>query len=112
MPTITGYRTYLQQVLHLKPNSVNRSLISLKRYFAWVLSTGQAKYDSAKVVKLVGEEVSAPRHLDDQEEQALVVAVTEEGNLRDRAIIVLMRSSRWIGGSSKPNGPRSLSCCF
>lgn len=39
-PTLTDYRTYLQQVLHLKPNSVNRSLISLKRYFAWLLTTG------------------------------------------------------------------------
>jgi site-specific recombinase XerD len=36
-PTLTDHRTYLQQVLHLKPNSVNRSLISLKRYFAWLL---------------------------------------------------------------------------
>lgn len=89
-PTITDYRAYLQHVLHLKPNSVNRSLISLKRYFAWLLTTGQIKYDPAKVVKLVGEEVSAPRHLDDQEEQALVAAVTEGGNLRDRTIILLM----------------------
>jgi integrase/recombinase XerD len=89
-PTLTDYRTYLQQELHLKPNSVNRSLISLKRYFAWLLSTGQIRYDPAKVVKLVGEEVSAPRHLDDQEEQALVAAVIEAGNLRDRAIIVVM----------------------
>src|SRR5437667_12679778 len=30
-PTLIDYRTYLQQVLHLKPNSVNRSLVSLKR---------------------------------------------------------------------------------
>jgi integrase/recombinase XerC len=89
-PTITDYRTCLQHVLHLKPNSVNRSLISLKRYFAWLLSTGQAKYDPAKVVKLVGEEVSSPRHLDDQEEQALVAAVMETGSLRDQAIIILM----------------------
>lgn len=89
-PTITDYRTYLQQVLHLKPNSVNRSLISLKRYFAWLLSIRQRRDDPAKVVKLVGEEVVSPRHLDDQEEQALVAAVTEAGNLRDRAIIVLM----------------------
>jgi integrase/recombinase XerC len=89
-PTLTDYRTYLQQALHLKPNSVNRSLISLKRYFAWLLTTGQVKHDPAKVVKLVGEEVSSPRHLDDQEEQALLSAVTEMGSLRDRAIIVLM----------------------
>src|SRR5215467_4970900 len=36
-----------------------------------------------------GEEASSPRHLDDQEEQALVAAVTETGSRRDRAIIVL-----------------------
>jgi integrase/recombinase XerD len=89
-PTLTNYRTYLQQELHLKPNSVNRSLISLKRYFAWLLSTEQIRHDPAKVVKLEGEEVTSPRHLDDQEEQALVATVTETGSLRDRAIIVLM----------------------
>lgn len=89
-PTLTDYRTYLQQALHLKPNSVNRSLISLKRYFAWLLTSGHIKYDPAKVVKLLGEEVTSPRHLDDQEEQALVATVTETGNTRDRAIILLM----------------------
>jgi integrase/recombinase XerC len=89
-PTLTDYRTYLQQKLYLKPNSVNRSLISLKRYFAWLLSMGQIRHDPAKVVKLVGEEMTFPRHLDDQEEQALVAAVTERGGARDRAIIVLL----------------------
>ncbi len=89
-PTLTDYRTYLQQTLGLKPNSVNRALISLKRYFAWLVSIGHLKYDPAKVVKLVGEEVLAPRHLDDQEEQALISAVTESGSLRDRAIVFLL----------------------
>ncbi len=89
-PTLIDYRTYLQQVLHLKPNSVNRSLVSLKRYFAWLVNAEQLKYDPTKVVKLVGEEATPPRHLDDQEEQALVAAVTETGSVRDRALIVLM----------------------
>jgi len=89
-PTLTDYRTYLQQTLYLKPNSVNRSLISLKRYFAWLLTIGQIKHDPTKVVKLVGEEATSPRHLDDREEQALVAPVTEMGNVRDRAIIILM----------------------
>jgi integrase/recombinase XerD len=89
-PTLTDYHSYLQQVLHLRPNSVNRSLISLKRYFAWLLTTERLRHDPAKVVKLMGEEASSPRHLDDQEEQALVAAVMETGSLRDRAIIVLL----------------------
>src|SRR5438270_4837275 len=29
------YRTYLQTTLWLKPATVNRALMSLKRYFAW-----------------------------------------------------------------------------
>jgi site-specific recombinase XerD len=89
-PTLTDYRLYLQQTLQLKPNSVNRSLISLKRYFAWLVTTGQLSYDPARVVKLVGEEVAPPRHLDDQEEQALVATVMETGSARDRAIIMLI----------------------
>jgi integrase/recombinase XerD len=88
-PTLTHYRTYLQ-ARHLKPNTINRSLISLKRYFSWLMTTGQLTYDPAKVVKLVGEEVTSPRHLDDQEEQALVATVKKKGTARDQAIVVLM----------------------
>src|SRR5947209_2614936 len=88
-PTLTLYRTYLQALQH-KPNSINRSLISLKRYFARLIARGQLTYDPAKVVKLVGEEVASPRHLDDQEEQALVAAVKNKGSVRDQAIIILM----------------------
>ena len=88
-PTLTHYRTYLQ-TLQQKPNSINRYLVSLKRYFTWLVSTGQLTYDPAKVVKLVGEEVIPPRHLDDQEEQALIAAVKMKGNARDQAIIVFM----------------------
>lgn len=89
-PTITDYRAYLQRTLRLKPASVNRSLISLKRYFAWATDTGQLRRNPAKVVKLIEQEVPPPRHLSDQEEQALVAAVTETGSHRDRTIILLM----------------------
>ena len=89
-PTITDYRAYLQHTLRLKPASVNRSLISLKRYCSWATDTGQLKRNPAKVVKLVEQEAPPPRHLSDQEEQALVAAVTETGSPRDRTIIILM----------------------
>lgn len=46
--------------------------------------------DPSVAVKLVGQEESAPRHLDDQEEQGLVAAVTKAGCLRDRVLIVLL----------------------
>lgn len=67
-PALTRYRTYLQIVQRQKPASVNRSLISLKRYFGWVSQHHVIPYDPSVAVKLVGQEDSAPRHLDDQEE--------------------------------------------
>ncbi len=89
-PTLTRYRTYLQKVQRQKSASVNRSLISLKRYFGWAIRHHLITYDPSAAVKLVGEIGTTPRQLDDQEEQALVAAVTKAGNLRDRALIVLL----------------------
>jgi integrase/recombinase XerC len=89
-PALTQYRTYLQAVQRQKPGSVNRSLISLKRYFGWVTQRHLITYDPSVAVKLVGQEESAPRRLDDQEEQALVAAATKAGNFRDRVLIVLL----------------------
>ncbi|MFL5587673.1 MAG: tyrosine-type recombinase/integrase [Ktedonobacteraceae bacterium] len=89
-PALTRYRAYLQTDLCQKPNSVNRALISLKRYFSWTMQKQFISYDPSIPVKLVGEEEHAPRHLEDEEEQALVAAVTNEGTLRDRVLIVLL----------------------
>jgi len=89
-PTLTRYQTHLQTVQRHKPASVNRPLISLKRYFGWAKQNKVIMYDPSRAVKWVGQEVSSPRHLDDDEEQALVATVTEQGTLRDRVLIVLL----------------------
>ncbi len=89
-PALTRYHAYLQKDLHQKPNSVNRALISVKRYCGWAMQKQLISYDPSLPVKLVGEEEHAPRHLEDEEEQALVAAVTNEGTLRDRVLIVLL----------------------
>src|SRR3989440_12992058 len=78
-PALTRYRTYLQTVQRQKPASVNRSLISVNRYFGWARQNQLITYNPSAAVKLVGQEDAAPRHLDDQEEQALVAAVTKAG---------------------------------
>jgi len=87
-PTITGYRSHLRTVLGLKPATINRRLVTLKRYFGWARDKGITSSDPAKPVKLVPSVPRAPRHLDDKEEAALVSAVTRYGNPRDRAIII------------------------
>ena len=89
-PTITAYRAYLQDKRKLKPASVNRYLVSLKRYFNWAGESGLIQRDPARPVKLVGEEKRAPHHITDREEAALMAMVEAMGNRRDRTIIILM----------------------
>ncbi len=86
---ITQYRAYLQTVCKLQPATINRHLVSLKRYFAWAADRGAIQRDPAKVVKLVPLVRQPPRHLTDQEENALIAAVTAHGTLRDRAVLIL-----------------------
>jgi integrase/recombinase XerC len=88
-PTITLYRSHLKNVLELKPASINRHLISIKRYFGWAVDEGLVSRDPAKAVKLVPRIVPPPRHLTDKEESALVTAVERYGSLRDRTLIVV-----------------------
>ena len=84
------YRDHLQTTLSLKPSTVNRTLMSLKRYFAWTRKTHLIQSDPASPIKFVPKEASPPRHLDDDEEDALVAAVNSTGTLRDQTIITLL----------------------
>lgn len=84
------YREYLQTTLGLKPATVNRTLMSLKRYFAWTKRTQLVQSDPADPIKFVPKEATSPRHLDDDEEEALVAAVNATGTLRDQTIIILL----------------------
>jgi integrase/recombinase XerD len=84
------YREYLQTSLGLKPSSVNRALMSLKRYFAWTRKMQFVQADPASPIKFVPKEADPPRHLSDEEEAALVAAVNAFGTLRDQTIITLL----------------------
>lgn len=89
-PLLTHYRGYLQHALRLQPASVNRALISIKRYCAWAVEAGIAARNPASVVKPVGQQTTAPRHLSDREEESLLAAVGACGTLRDRTLIVVL----------------------
>jgi len=84
------YRTYLQTTLWLKPSSINRALMSLKRYFAWAVKEQLVQDDPTDMVKFLPKETTTPRHLEEDEEDALVAAVNAHGTLRDRTIITLL----------------------
>jgi LuxR family maltose regulon positive regulatory protein len=83
------YRDVLQE-REQKPASINRALLSLKRYFHWACSQYLVSSDPSVPVKLVAETSVPPRRLSDQEELALVEAVSKYGTLRDRTMILLL----------------------
>src|SRR5262249_17430939 len=83
------YRDVLQE-RGQKPASINRALLSLKRYFHWGFSQQLVSSDPSVPVKLVGETSVPPRQLSDQEELALIEAVSRYGTLRDRTMILLL----------------------
>lgn len=87
---LTRYRTFLQHTQQLKPASVNRALVSVKRYAAWATEQGLIVRNPATVVKLIPAHPGTPRHLNDDDEEALVRAVSASGRLRDQTMIVLM----------------------
>ncbi len=87
-PTLTAYRAHLQTIVRLAPATINRHLVSLKRYFGWARERGLVALDPAKPVKLVPRVPPPPRQLSDREEGALLAAVAAHGTPRDRAVLV------------------------
>lgn len=89
-PTITQYRAYLQTVAKLKPATINRALISIRRYLDWAVDAELINRNPAKPVKPVPRTAQSAHHLTDKEESALLKAIDEVNSLRDRALIILM----------------------
>jgi len=89
-PTLTRYRDVMQRINELKPATINRRLITLKRFFEWAIAEEFIRRDPSKPVKLVPEEKVSPRQMTDKEEAALVAAAEHNGTLRDQAILILM----------------------
>ena len=89
-PLIAHYRAYLQATLRLKPASINRMLISIKRFCAWATERGMLASNPASSVKLVEQEATKQRYLTAEEERALLAAVASSRHTRDQAIIITL----------------------
>ena len=92
-PTLTSYRDYLQHDLHRKPRTINRYLVSLKRYFSWATQTEQIQRNPSQPVKLVNETTTSPEQMTDTQEAQLMASIQRENNQRDVTIITLMLHS-------------------
>lgn len=89
-PLIARYRAYLLAGLRLKPASINRMLISIKRFCAWATERDMLGSDPARAVPLVEQPERQPRFLSDEEEQRLLAMMAKAASPRDRAIVVTL----------------------
>ncbi len=89
-PLIAQYRAYLLSVLRLKPASINRMLVSIKRFSAWATERNMLACDPARAIPLVAQPDRQPRFLSDAEEQRLLTTVATAAPPRDRAIVVTL----------------------
>jgi site-specific recombinase XerD len=89
-PLIARYRAFLLAVLTLKPASVNRMLISIKRFCAWATARGMLASDPSLAIRLTTGQERGPRILTDEEEHALLATVARSPHLRDRAIVITL----------------------
>jgi site-specific recombinase XerD len=69
---------YPQTTLNLKPSMVNRTLMSLKRYFSLARKEQLAQSNPASPIKFVPKETAPPQHLSDEEEEALVATINDK----------------------------------
>ena len=88
--TLNRYREAAQKVMELKPATINRRLITLKRFFEWASSESKIRRDPSKPVKLVPTEKVRPRQMTAEEEAALISAAEHGGSLRDQTILTVM----------------------
>ena len=89
-PTLTRYREAAQKVMELKPATINRRLITLKRFFEWAVSESRIRRNPSKPVKLVPEEKVSPRQMTDKEEAVLIASAEHSVSLRDQTILIVM----------------------
>ncbi|NUU78397.1 tyrosine-type recombinase/integrase [Paenibacillus xylanilyticus] len=88
--TLTSYRDHSQNVLQLKPSTINRRLITLKRFFKWAAAESRISSDPSKPLKFIPEDKVSPRRMTAMEEQSFLSAVEQGNSLRDQTILTLM----------------------
>uniref|UniRef100_A0A8R1INB4 Integrase n=1 Tax=Caenorhabditis japonica TaxID=281687 RepID=A0A8R1INB4_CAEJA len=88
--TLVHYREDSHKVMLLKPATINRRLITLKRFFKWAVLESRLNYDPSKALKFIPEDKVSPRRMTSEEEEAFLAAVEYVNSLRDRTILTLM----------------------
>jgi site-specific recombinase XerD len=91
---LRDYKRFLVDQRRLKPSSVNRQLATLKSFLTWAAAAGLLPAGPPPALpKAVFQAQHGPRWLDRREQYALRRAVERGGQIRDIAMVMLLRAS-------------------
>lgn len=83
---VSGFKDYLRRDLKQAVSTVNRALVTVRRFFAWLIEEGQLTANPAKKVKELKRQQLAPQGLDRSQVRKLLREVELRGDIRANAI--------------------------
>ncbi len=87
---VIDFRNYLQKDRKQAVATVNRCLVSLRRYFNWLLSFGHLESNPAKPVKELKRQALAPKGLTRSQVRKLLREIELRKDIRAEAVFSLM----------------------
>jgi len=87
---VTDFRNYLHREQRQAVASVNRCLVTIRRWFDWLVREGHLQSNAAKAVKELRRQQLAPKGLDRADVRRLLREIELRGDLRAGAVFGLM----------------------
>jgi integrase/recombinase XerC len=87
---ITDFRNYLRRAESQAVATVNRNLVTIRRFFGWLVEHGHVAVNPAKPVKELKRTALAPKGLDRTEVRKLLREIELRADIRAAAIFSLM----------------------
>jgi site-specific recombinase XerD len=87
---VTDFRDHLRREQCQAVATVNRALVSVRRFFAWLADQGHVQANPAKMVKELRRQALAPKGLDGSQVRLLLREVELRQDIRAAAIFSLM----------------------
>lgn len=87
---VADFRRYLREERQQAVATVNRCLVSIRRYFGWLVDQGRLRANPAKSVKELRRQPVPPKGLESSEVRKLLREVELRGDIRSAAIFNLM----------------------
>lgn len=86
---VSGFRDHLRREKRQATSTVNRALVTVRRFFSWLVEEGHAQANPAKKVKELKRQSLAPKGLERFQVRRLLREVELRGDIRANAIFHL-----------------------